>query len=44
MLTDHQNNDIIYPKNAANLFFGFTEVLFDGEDKDGAYFKLMKTI
>ena len=32
--------------NALHLYrkFGFTEVLFDGADKDGEYFKLMKTI
>lgn len=32
--------------NAIHLYrkFGFTQVIFDGEDKDGAYFKLMKTI
>ncbi len=32
--------------NAIHLYrkFGFTQVLFDGEDKDGEYFKLMKTI
>ena len=33
-------------ENAIHLYrkFGFTQVIFDGEDKDGAYFKLMKTI
>ncbi len=32
--------------NALHLYrkFGFTEVLFDGEDEDGKYFKLMKRI
>jgi len=32
--------------NALHLYrkFGFTEVLFDGADKDGEFFKLMKTI
>lgn len=32
--------------NALHLYrkFGFTEVLFDGADKDGEYFKLMKRI
>jgi len=32
--------------NALHLYrkFGFTQVLFDGADKDGEYFKLMKTI
>ena len=32
--------------NAIHLYrkFGFTQVLFDGADKDGEYFKLMKTI
>lgn len=24
--------------------YGFTEVIFDGEDEDGEYFKLMKRI
>ncbi len=32
--------------NALHLYrkFGFTEILFDGEDEHGEYFKLMKTI
>ncbi len=32
--------------NALHLYrkYGFTEVLFDGADKDGEYFKLMKRI
>ena len=32
--------------NALNLYrkYGFTEVLFDGEDEHGEYFKLMKRI
>ena len=32
--------------NALHLYrkFGFTEVIFDGADKDGEYFKLMKRI
>ena len=31
---------------ALNLYkkFGFTNVLFDGADEDGEYFKLMKTL
>lgn len=33
-------------ENALHLYrkYGFTEVLFDGEDEDGEYFKLMKKI
>ncbi len=33
-------------ENALHLYrkFGFTEVLFDGADEDGEYFKLMKKI
>ena len=33
-------------ENALHLYrkFGFTEVLFDGADEDGEYFKLMKRI
>ncbi len=33
-------------KNALHMYrkYGFTEVLFDGADKDGEYFKLMKRI
>lgn len=33
-------------ENALRLYrkYGFTEVLFDGEDEDGEYFKLMKKI
>ena len=33
-------------KNALHLYrkYGFTEVLFDGADKDGEYYKLMKRI
>lgn len=33
-------------ENAVHLYekFGFTEVLFDGADEDGEYFKLMKRI
>ena len=32
--------------NALHLYrkYGFTEVLFDGADKDGEFFKLMKRI
>ena len=33
-------------KNALHLYrkYGFTEVLFDGADENGEYFKLMKRI
>ena len=33
-------------ENALNLYrkYGFTEVLFDGADEDGEYYKLMKRI
>ena len=33
-------------ENALHLYrkYGFTEVLFDGADKDGEYYKLMKRI
>lgn len=33
-------------ENALHLYrkFGFTEVLFDGADENGEYFKLMKRI
>ena len=33
-------------ENALHLYrkYGFTEVLFDGADEDGEYYKLMKRI
>ena len=40
---EKQSNAIISVRNLYKKF-GFTEVLFDGADENGEYFKLMKSI